>query len=212
VLGVANIWNVLSNMPLLFVGIFGIWIVRHRSLPKEQTSSMMIFFGAVALTGLGSSWYHLAPNNESLIFDRLPIACALVVLYCSWLGRWQSSDLLAPRFLVLALLLAVASVLWWAYSESVGAGDLRAYVLLQFGALVSAPILIETSHKRSAARYAVYPVLMMYFLAKLCEVFDAEILHWTGLSAGHAIKHLFAALAVLWVALDVWGVKYSHEK
>ena len=40
----------------------------------------LVFFLGVALTGLGSGYYHLAPDNETLFWDRLPMTIAFMSL------------------------------------------------------------------------------------------------------------------------------------
>ncbi|MDM5181921.1 hypothetical protein PO883_32625 [Massilia sp. DJPM01] len=37
-------------------------------------------FLLIGLTAFGSSWYHLAPDDTRLVWDRLPIALACVSL------------------------------------------------------------------------------------------------------------------------------------
>jgi hypothetical protein len=206
-LGLPHAWNVISNLPLLIVGCAGLWITARRMLSHNQSQSMMVFFSAVALTGLGSSWYHFNPDNFSLFYDRFPMALAFAALYISWLGRWQYAGLL--RLLFPVLIIAVATVCWWIYTETQGAGDLRAYGLLQFGALLSAPLIVEASDKTVAARWSVYPVLLIYVVAKLCETFDEQIFQWGNFVAGHALKHIFVAFAAAWVLFDVYLSKHA---
>ena len=33
-----------------------------------------VLFAGILLTAFGSSWYHLAPSNDSLMWDRLPMS------------------------------------------------------------------------------------------------------------------------------------------
>lgn len=201
ILCLPHAWNVLSNLPIFFIGVIGIWCVASQKLSSDLLSYLMTFFVTVMLTGFGSAWYHYQPSNESLFYDRLPLSLALAALYVYWLGRWQSRQLL--HLFVPILLISALTVLWWRYTESRGVGDLRAYGLVQFGALLSAPIIVETSHHRLAARQAVYPVLLMYVVAKLCETFDAQILQLGNMVSGHALKHIFVAVAAAVVLYDV---------
>jgi multidrug transporter EmrE-like cation transporter len=127
VLGVANGLNVLSNAAFAVVGLAGLRLFRHGAVQlrdgRERWPWMAFFFG-VALTSLGSAWYHLAPSNDSLVWDRLPMAVGFMGLLAALIaervdpraGLW----LLGP-----VVALGVGSVLYWHLTERAGVGDLR---------------------------------------------------------------------------------------
>ena len=83
VLGVPNGLDVLSNLAFAVVGLAGIALVvsRGRALrdPRERWP-WLVFFAGVTFTSLGSAWYHLAPSNASLVWDRLPMAVGFMAL------------------------------------------------------------------------------------------------------------------------------------
>src|SRR5262249_17247036 len=76
-LGVPKGLDVLSNLAFAVVGLAGMWLLagRGRALrdPRERWP-WWVFFAGVTLTSLGSAWYHLAPSNASLVWDRLPMS------------------------------------------------------------------------------------------------------------------------------------------
>src|ERR1017187_3931484 len=83
VFGMPNCVDVLSNMPCVIVGILGlVWLSRRSSdtslIERRERLPYFVFFAGVALTGLGSSWYHLAPNNNRLSWDLLPMSCCFM--------------------------------------------------------------------------------------------------------------------------------------
>src|ERR1700741_316280 len=85
VLGIANFWNVVSSIPFVFVGVLGIWRVTSE-IANDQTNAKerwmdLLFFAAVAFMGAGSAFYHLSPNNDRLVWDRLPIAVTFMSLF-----------------------------------------------------------------------------------------------------------------------------------
>jgi len=60
-LGVVNFWNVVSNLPFLFVGVWGIWWVLSTDSAvafndHSERWMYLCLFGAVALTGVGSRY------------------------------------------------------------------------------------------------------------------------------------------------------------
>ena len=77
-LGIPHCLNVLSNLPFLLVGLWGFGVVFQLATDPEQQAfvrpadslAYQILFLGVALVGLGSTYYHLAPSNETLLWDR----------------------------------------------------------------------------------------------------------------------------------------------
>ena len=81
-----NTLNVLSNVPFLVVGVFGLRSLLRAparqstirfSIPDERWSYILFFLGAL-LTGFGSGYYHFAPSNNTLVWDRLPMTMAFL--------------------------------------------------------------------------------------------------------------------------------------
>ncbi|ATQ77315.1 alkaline phytoceramidase [Massilia violaceinigra] len=184
--GLANAADVLSNLGFLVIGLFGLLHVR----PARAAHTM--FFVAIVLTGVGSSWYHLAPDDTRLIWDRLPIALACVSLLAAALD-----DAFPARFAPLPTLavlcgLGAASVFWWSAT-----GNLGPYLLIQLAPLVLVPLLQWQTGAAPAQRRAFGVAIGLYVLAKLCELADGAILNAIHAVSGHTLKHLLAALAAL---------------
>ncbi|HEY0338432.1 MAG TPA: hypothetical protein VGC70_13905 [Burkholderiales bacterium] len=83
-LGMENAADVLSNLPFLVIGAMGLvllWRSREtRLISGDESRAYWVLFGAVMLTGVGSSYYHVAPDDARLVWDRLPIAIAFMAL------------------------------------------------------------------------------------------------------------------------------------
>ena len=79
-LGLPNGKDVWSNLGLILVGAWAWQGLRRVRTPFTGRISVYVLASAIVLTGLGSSYYHLQPNDFSLIWDRLPIS-----LICSGL-------------------------------------------------------------------------------------------------------------------------------
>jgi hypothetical protein len=156
-----------------------------------------LFFGALVLTAFGSSWYHLAPDNARLVFDRLPIALACAGLLAA---VWRET-LGSPRWITLLLgAAAVASVAWWRYTDLHGTGDLRPYLLLQLLPLVLVPLLQHLAARPRQERLMFAAAIALYVLAKICELADRPLLDAFALVSGHTLKHLLACLAAFVLA------------
>ncbi len=198
--GLAHAADVLSNLGFALVGCHGLallWRARGAGAAGAGAAGYALFFGALLLTAAGSSWYHLAPDNARLVWDRLPIALACAGLLAAvWRetvggGRW---------LVAAAALAAVASVAWWRYTDLAGAGDLRPYLLLQVAPLVLIPLLQWHSGRPRRERLAFGAAIGLYLLAKACEMADHSLLEALTLVSGHTLKHLLAAAAAAVVA------------
>lgn len=194
-LGLPNVADVLSNLVFLLVGAAGLAFVwrwrRHPGL-RAGREGWLLFFGGLVLTAFGSSYYHLAPDDARLVWDRLPIAltCAglLAAVACETAGCGR-------RTVAALALLAVASVGWWHWSAPQGGGDLRPYLLLQIATLVWVPALQRAAAAPRHEQRAVWLAVGAYVLAKLCELADHALFAQLGLCSGHTLKHLLAGMA-----------------
>ena len=194
-LGVANAGDVLSNLGFLLVAAYGavrLWRLAPGTLLRTEYA---VFFAALALTAAGSSWYHLAPDNARLIWDRLPIALACAALLAA---SWRQAHAGTRAALPLLLAFGAASVWWWSAS-----GDLRPYLLIQLAPLALIPALQWQCGAPSPQRKAFAVAIALYVLAKLCEVGDHAGLAWLGLISGHTLKHLLATAAAWVIARSV---------
>jgi len=192
-LGVPNGLNVLSNAAFAAAGLLGLWRLR-RAAPAGRWS-WLTFFAAVGLTSLGSAWYHLAPSNDRLVWDRLPMAAAFMSLLAALVG--ERIDRRAGALLRWPLVLAgVASVVAWHLGERAGAGNLKPYLVVQFYPLLAVPLLLVLFPDGRARAWPYLLALAAYLAAKVAEVEDGAVLQAVGLLSGHTLKHLLAATAV----------------
>jgi Ceramidase len=204
-LGVPNALNVLSNLPFLVVGAAGLaFLARDRStgagtafLTAAERQPYWLLFAGVALTGIGSAYYHWTPDNATLFWDRLPMTIAFMALLSSVIA--ERIDLTAGlRLLAPLLAVGVLSTLYWHVGEQRGAGDLRPYALVQFGTLVAIPLIAWLFPPRYTGTADLVRVLGWYALAKVFESFDHGIFHAVGVS-GHTLKHLASAVGAWWI-------------
>jgi hypothetical protein len=78
--GIPNFLNVVTSLAFVVVGLLGTFSVRTRRLTVAPWSWRTLF-GAVTLVGLGSAYYHWAPGNWTLVWDRLPMAVGFTALF-----------------------------------------------------------------------------------------------------------------------------------
>jgi len=188
-LGLKNFGNVVSNLLLLAVGAIGMtWCWRNAGMTARN--SWFVFFLGVALVFFGSGYYHYKPDDDSLVWDRLPMTIAFMGLFAALLAEHVSSKH-ELALLVLALAIGVGSVILWKYTN-----DLRVYLWVQVTPLLVIPYLIAAYPGRFTHRHYLLYGVGFYGLAVVAQHFDNGIyvLTVTGIS-GHSLKHLVAAAA-----------------
>lgn len=202
-LGVPNFGDVVGNLAFALVGAWGLAVTRRRrrelTTPGELPLWVLFFTGAF-LVAFGSGYYHLTPDNPSLVWDRLPMTIAFMSLF-SIVTMERVDARLGTALFPILLAAGIGSVWYWIRTENLGRGDLRPYAFIQFFPLVSILLMLALFPQRHpGARYLML-TLVWYGLAKLLEHFDDEVFSLTARTiSGHSLKHLAAAVSVGCVA------------
>ena len=199
-LEIPNFGDVVSNVPFFLVGALGIaFFLRRPNAASGETDPLrwpfFVYFAGVALVAFGSSYYHYAPTNETLFWDRLPMSIAFMALLSAFVvDRIQIKSGLG--LLPLLVVLGIFSVIYWHLTEQAGQGDLRLYGVVQFFPILAIPLIcILFAPRKLDARYVV-AMAGLYGLAKVFEFFDQGIFELLGQAvSGHTLKHLSAAAA-----------------
>lgn len=195
--GIPYAADVLSNLGFALVGLWG-WsrLAEHWHLPQLQAGAAgyRLFLVALVLTAFGSGYYHLAPDDFRLAWDRLPIALA-----CAGLVAGVRAETVA-RFdargeAVCLAVFGVMSVAWWYFTNTDGDGDLRPYLLLQLLPIVLIPLWQWLYGSDLHDRLYLGAALAVYVVAKAAELNDHALLAASGFLSGHTLKHLLATLA-----------------
>jgi hypothetical protein len=202
-LGLENAADTLSSLALLVVGVFGLFVLWRdrasggstRFVAPEEMLPYRAFFCAVALTGLGSTYYHLAPDDARLVWDRLPMAAAFMSLLAAVIVERVSVSA-GIQLLIPLIALGVASVLYWPASALIGFEDLRPYVAVQFGSLVAVLGVCALFPSRYTRGEALLVTAAVYGIAKVFELYDRQIYELGRWVSGHTLKHMTAAAAV----------------
>jgi hypothetical protein len=197
--GIANFWNVATNAMFLIPGIAGLWTLRsndHPGILPGLFPAYHILFAGILLTAFGSAWFHLAPNNGTLFWDRLPMTIAFMPLVAIIVGEHISVSL-GKRLLWPLLAIGAASIFYWDYSESHNAGDLRLYGLVQFLPMLLIPAILLIYQSVFDQTRFIWFVFLLYALAKVFEQLDGTIYNLGELISGHSIKHVSAAIGPL---------------
>ena len=205
--GVSNFWNVASNFPFLVVGLAGlIYVYRYADdvCAAGPGSAYLVFFIGILLTAFGSSYYHLEPGNDTLVWDRLPMTIGFAGLLTIIVAEFVSARA-ARSMLVPLLLIGFASVEYWAWTEANGAGDLRPYAIVQFLPMLMIPVILLSYRPVFGDVSCFWWMMAFYFIAKLLEFFDASVFSIGGLISGHSLKHVAAALTPTVFLYALWS-------
>jgi hypothetical protein len=204
-LGVAHASDVLSNLPFGLAGLWGFSVLNQyvsragylAGQDQIKNICLALFFCGLLATGVGSSWYHLQPDDTGLVVDRLTMAIAFAGL----LGV-AACERISPRsgLWVMALIMITGPLSLWYGSLT---GNILPWAVVQFGGVT---LLVGLSFvKPHACAMPLHWVVAIYATAKLFEQFDFQIYELTNhLVSGHTLKHLAASL-VIFVVINALG-------
>jgi len=207
--GIPYFLDVVSNLPFLVVGLAGLDFLRRRRDPPfnaafadpSEAWFYRVFFIGVGLASFGSAYYHSAPSDSRLVWDRLP----MTIIFMSWLAATIGERIdrsAGLRLLPILVGLGIYSVVYWHLSELRGSGDLRVYMDVQYLSTLAIPLLSILFPSRYTRSRTVFIVVAVYLAAKSLELLDAQLFALGRIVSGHALKHL-AAAAASYLILDM---------
>jgi hypothetical protein len=181
-LGIPNFWNVVSNFPFVVIGAAGVW-------QSRRDPAIVLLFLGILLTGFGSAYYHLDPDDRSLFWDRLPMAISFMAILA--IAIEERVDAKAGSILLWPLVaVGIFSLLLWRWT-----GDLRLYGWVQFFPCLAVPLLFLLFRPKYTGTSYWLVAAALYALAKVFEFYDEAIYSFGSIMSGHTLKHFAAAAA-----------------
>ena len=213
-LSIVNFGDVVSNAGFAVIGLLGLIAVlgprrREHFAEGPDAAPYLVFFCGVGLVGIGSAYYHLAPDSGRLFWDRMPMTVAFMGLFAAIVAdridRSAGNRVLLPVFVALGL----ASVVYWDWTEAQGVGDLRFYYLIQGFPMAALPLILwlfpDARYTRTGFLIRVF---LWYAAALALDYFDDRVFAALGGTvSGHTLKHLAAAVATYYVLRMVTAAK-----
>lgn len=182
-------FDVLSNLGFFFAGVWGL---RALSAAKKGLSpallwSLEIFFWGVMATAAGSAFYHMAPDDSRLLWDRLPMTLAFAGA-CGAMASIRVGERAGRAALAASLAYGAISLAIWRST-----GNLTPYAVMQFGGLAWIALAWIFGQKKSFD-LPWGALLGFYVAAKALELLDGQMFLLShGAFSGHTAKHLLAA-------------------
>lgn len=191
--GIPNTLDVVSNLPLLIAGLWGLMARRSANvsaLPASTRLGLAVFFWGLVLTSAGSAVYHWVPESATLVLDRLGVAVTFAGALSLAMAE-RVGDQMARNTLVGVLLTGCLSA-----TMPLTHGNVLPWVVVQFGGMALMAWAALRKPLPASLGVSLGALLAWYALAKALEMGDASVFHATGgLISGHSLKHLVAALA-----------------
>lgn len=219
-LGVPNFLDVVTNVPFAAAAVIGLASLSRRlrvqrtrvvGAPAPLMGIDAVCLGTVfvglGLTSIGSAYYHLAPGNERLFWDRLPMLLTFIGLLVTLVAE-RVSPRTAAWVLAPMLIAGAASLVYWQQTERLGRGDLRPYFLIEGAALASVLLIVLLYPARYLPTRWLVLGLGCYAGAIVFEQLDHAVWRlWSAVGleivSGHTIKHLCAGAGALVLARAV---------
>jgi len=193
---IPNTLNVTTNLFFALIGFAGLYFlcIRRSLIVVDSIFAVYLtFFAALAAVAPGSAYYHWGPDNQSLVWDRLPMTLAFMSFFTIILAEQVS--LKFARIIFLPLIIAgVSSIAYWHQSELTGHGDLRPYGLVQFLPMLLIPMILLMFEDKFTRVRAIWWFLGWYLVAKIFEILDHQIFESLAQVSGHSLKHLGAGI------------------
>ena len=193
---IPNALNVLSNIFFACVGLAGLLLLSKQNsltLIDKLKPAYILFFAGLTLVAFGSGYYHWNPDNQALVWDRLPMTIAFMSFLPALLAERVSPSIAAKLFPVLVIA-GIASIVYWKLTEQSGHGDLRPYALIQFLPILLTPLILLLFDSRYDRSSDLWWFLFWYLVAKIFEAMDQLIYDWLILISGHSLKHIAASI------------------
>ena len=202
--GLSHAADVLSNLAFALAAVLGAWWLRgvdRSQVPATARWLVAWFLLGLVCTTLGSSYYHLVPDDARLVWDRLGMSVAFAgLLGLAVQGRLGDASAWATALVV--ALAAPLSVWFWQAT-----GNLLPWALVQGGGMLLLVALACMHQRHASLPVAWAAVVGLYALSKLLELSDWDIYLASGQGiSGHSLKHLCAAAAA-WPVLHALRVR-----
>lgn len=212
--GVPNALNVLSHLPLIPVGIWGLWRVSRLPAGERLRWIWFWFFVCQLLATIGGMAYHFAPDDASFMWDQVPKSAASTLFALAFLAERVDRRMGHSGAVALGLLAALLGGVWWIFTaERDQVGDLRPLMWLEMLPVLLVAAGAWTLNGHLLTRQDWLRSQLSFVVAQAVDWGDGWIFDATHQAiSGHAIRHLALAACCGWVAYRLGAVVRPAER
>jgi hypothetical protein len=195
-LGIPNASNVLVNVPLFWLAVWGWCATRAAAWPQSLRVPWQWFHFGAMVSALTSAMYHAVPSDALFVISHIGQTSGFMLLAVGVLA-----ERVDRRFGSAAVCVGVAAMISLTVAMMLGGNphaaiDLRPLMLLEAIPLL---LIVAVTLRRPGTftRSSTWILmLVLYAAAKLFEASDAMIFRASGVISGHSLMHLSLAMAV----------------
>jgi len=194
--------DVLSNLSFIIVGVLLLVESRQWNYVElykgQKTLFKALAYSSIAL-GFGSGYYHWAPTDYTLAWDRATMVLGFAIIFYDSCVRY---DIFGKKKVcqgtTISTITFLGTVIFWMISNR-----LEPYVFVQFFTMFVLVILAIKNYKEVPSKH-LFNMFIWYALAKLFENQDKLIFMMSGdLMSGHTLKHIAYAMALYCFGKDM---------
>ncbi|KAL6344687.1 hypothetical protein AAG906_002593 [Vitis piasezkii] len=192
-LGVPNTLNVITNYPFLVLGVLGFVLCLSGNFfvisSRAEVWGWALYYAGTTSVAFGSSYYHLKPDDNRVIWDKLPIMIAYSSLFASFIMERVGEMIGLTCLFTLNLVALVGVACERAFN------DLRLCMMFQLIPGIAIPAMtFMFTPKYTHSRYWLCAT-GVYLLAKFESVADNKVYRATWyLISGHSLEHLCSVI------------------
>ncbi|XP_073116655.1 uncharacterized protein [Elaeis guineensis] len=202
-LGVPNTLNVLTSFPFLLIGVPGLVLCLSGSCfgisLKGEVWGWALYYAGAAAAAFGSAYYHLKPDDERVIWDRLPMMIsASSVLSNLLIERYDERMGITCLFsLLMLVLVSIACERTF--------DDLRLCMMFYFVPCVAIPAMVFLFPPKYTHSKYWFWATGFYLLARFVAIADKRVYSVTRYAiSGHSLEHLCLAMVPMMLTLMLW--------
>ncbi|MDE2593823.1 MAG: hypothetical protein KGL57_06260 [Burkholderiales bacterium] len=205
--GIPNAVNVWSHLPLIPIGIWGLWRVSCLPATERLRGIWFWFFVCQLLATLGGMVYHWAPSDTSFIWDQVPKSAASTLFALAFLAERADRRLGHANAIATGLIASLLGGIWWLYTLGLdGVGDLRPLMWLEMMPVLLVATGAWTLNGHLLTRHDWMRSQLSFVLAQALDWGDRWFFEATGQAiSGHSLRHLALAACCGWVAYRLGG-------
>lgn len=211
-LGVPNTLNVLTTYPYLLIGVPGLVFCLSGSCfgisLKGEVWGWVLFYVGIATAAFGSAYYHLKPDDDRVIWDRLPMMISTASLLCNLIIERVDERVGISWLISLLMLVSVSAVFERAFD------DLRLFIIFHFIPCIAIPILVFLFPPKYTHSAYWFWAAGFYLLSRFESLADMKVYSVDKyIISGHSLEHLCLAMVPLVLTVMLWlrSIKISRD-